>query len=108
MKNSILTWHNGNVIWLSQELCLYVLLYQRLKTDLRQELLNLATFLGVATLSEEHLQCVLENAEGNFKRPAHDHPPGLYTDHMNRTIDAAIMSVMDMVWTVTGVRVQQI
>ena len=91
-------WLNLNVHWLQQDICLHVMTYQNLISNLKDELLRLADFLNTPKdkLSEEHFDCVVAHSEGNFKRPPHVPPPSIYTAMMNETIDSAIrkMSVL--------------
>ena len=65
-----------------------------LKTNFKEEMTNLASFLNIPQLSDEHLDCVVAHSEGKFKRPPHVPPPGIYTAMMNTTIDGAIRNVM--------------
>ena len=92
MFHHIKGWLNLNAHWLRQDICLYVMAYQDLISNLKDELLRLAVFLNIPKdkLSEEHIDCVIAHSEGNFKRPPHVPPPGIYTARMNETIDRAI------------------
>ena len=56
-------------------------------------------FLVVQSLSEQHFDCILHNAEGNFKHLVHTCTSrywNVYTAEMNETIDDAIKIIMHL------------
>ena len=62
----------------------------------------MANFLNVSKLKSDHLDCILDNSEGEFKRRPHSAPLDIFTADMNRTIDAAIKNVTHILETRNG------
>ena len=60
--------------------------YEKLKTNLRQELERMVQFLNV-TVSGEVVDCVVENSEGSFHRKPSALPFDPYDDIDKETID---------------------
>ncbi|CAH1778829.1 unnamed protein product [Owenia fusiformis] len=68
VTKSITEWSFFVDTWLNFKPMLYVLKYELLKSNLKEELRKVAEFLDV-DVSTHSLNCVVQNAEGNYKRP---------------------------------------
>ena len=97
-----MTWTHSNIAWLNTDICLHVVNFHHLQTSLARELIQLANFLNVLELSQEHLDCIQVNSEGSFKRKPGGKPTDIFTAEMNRTIDNAIMNVTHHLKKVVG------
>ena len=80
-------WRDTNLIWLDfpNRGCLHVTSYKNLKTMLKEELIAIGRFFNVEKkyLTGDHLECVLNNHMGLFKRPKHSIPKDIFTQEMN-------------------------
>lgn len=66
-----MTWALLLHTWLSQkEIPVHIVLYENLLSDLRSELVRMLDFLDFQ-VSNETLDCVIENSTGKFKRTQH-------------------------------------
>ena len=97
-------WYNFHLSWLTSGIPLYILNYRALKENLKPELVKLASHLGEPTLSEEHLQCVLDNAEGSAKRP-HERPSWLFPPDKRQVWDEMVLHVCTLILEKTGIQI---
>ena len=79
-------WFYSTIRWLSFSGPLHIIRYENLKTNLRQEVEKMVRFLGV-NASDEILDCVVENSEGNFHRKPSVLGVNPYTFINQETID---------------------
>ena len=93
---AIQDWHGVIKTWLRYpNFCLYIIQYEDLVNNIYEELLRLAVFLGVdrAYLTPQHVQCVLENARGKFKRQRRTMDLSVFTKEMDLTMEAYVKDV---------------
>ena len=82
------TWSNfGN--FANQTGCLHFVSFRNLQKELPQELAKLGKFLGVKAeyLQGPHLDCVVRNSKGQFKRRKYEKPKNIFDHAVNKTID---------------------
>ena len=60
-------WFYSTIRWLGFPGPLYIIHYKNLKLNLRNEVHKILNFLNM-TISDEELDCVVENSEGNYHR----------------------------------------
>ena len=63
--------------------------FRNLKTRLKQEVVAIGEFLNVKEkyLHGRHMDCILNNPNGIFKRPKHVIPIDIFTVDMNETME---------------------
>ena len=90
-------WEHFYTYWLQKDdICYLLVTFKQLQSQLRQRLVAMADFLGVEGLSDQHLDCVVRNAQGHFKRPPKEISPDIYNQTMRFVIDKAVNKVNDM------------
>ena len=67
--------------------------FKDLVENLENELVKLASFFEVQTLSREHLHCILRNSRGSFKRASYQIPDNSFSSLAKAKIDLAISDV---------------
>ena len=67
MSKNTWDWFYSTIRWLSFPGPLHIIRYERLKTNLREELQNIIRFLNI-TVSDQMLDCVVDKSEGSFHR----------------------------------------
>ena len=71
--------------------CLLIVEFAALKSDLKSQLIRIGQFLGVQDkyLQGSHLDCIVNHAEGNFKRPhkKESSNDSFFSDEMNNKIE---------------------
>ena len=70
----------------------FIIFYEDMKHNLRQAVINIAYFFGVE-LSQDHLQCVIDNNKGRFYRPSSDLSPRILEDKKTREAIATIKNM---------------
>ena len=87
-KGQIPLWRNIYIHWLNDyNGPLYILHFENLKSNLKEELHKLAVFLN-QNVTENDVGCVIANQLGNFKRKT-DHTAGFdpFTEEMKQAVD---------------------
>ena len=77
---------------MQRDLPVHIIRYESLKTNLREELVKVVHFLGL-TVNQKRLDCVIQNPEGKFHRPARDNFTIPFTPEMKRLAEAAVQNV---------------
>ena len=101
MSKNTWDWFYSTIRWLSFPGPLHIIRYEKLKTNLREELQNIIKFLNI-TVNEKMLDCVVENSEGSFHRKssAINFDPYIYIDQdtidLLNTFSATIESTIVM------------
>ena len=67
MAKNAWDWFYSTIRWLGFPGPLYIIHYKNLKINLRNEVDKVLSFLNI-TISDEVLDCVVENSEGNYHR----------------------------------------
>ena len=96
VTTEVLAWERLYKVWLEDFPCdLIVVHYEHLLHDLEEQLRRIGLFLGVDPqyLHGKHMDCVVKNAKGRFKRKGSVWKKSLYTAAMNRTIDSHLRNV---------------
>ena len=96
-------WTSFYTNWLNFNMCILVVDFHNLKTNLKQELARIGDFLGVERrfLNETHLECVENNAEGKFKRRTNKQVMDIYTEELRTIVNDEARIIADLVWDKT-------
>lgn len=80
------TWLRFIKYWFKFKVPVYVVHYEQLKSNLRETLRGVLDFLNIE-IDENRLNCVVQNAEGEFHRPADPNAIDPYTIAMITQLD---------------------
>ena len=93
-------WASFYTSWLKLHMCILVVDFHNLKTNLKQELAQIGDFLGMERrwLNETHLDCVTKNSEGSFKRRTKRNVTEFYREDLKRIVDEKARILSELVW----------
>ena len=96
-------WENLTLAWTEQKLPMYVLIYDRLTSHLRQELENIIYFLNERSIFPL-IHCAERNSEGNAhrKRPDWQNKMAVFSIDQISYFNSAIDSVRKSLEVTTG------
>ena len=85
-------WLTFNLSWLKFKGELHILRYEKLKSDLEDELQGVCHFMGV-DVPKKRMDCVIVNREGNYHRPESNITETVFSKQMKDVIRALTQQV---------------
>ena len=85
-------WLAFNLSWLRFKGDLHILRYEKLKSNLEDELQGVCHFMGI-DVSKRRMNCVIVNQEGNYHRPGSNKTETAFTKQMKDVITSFTQKV---------------